>query len=139
MTQRTTKITRLSEPGKTIVRDKQYYFNTLDIEADLLRKATDIAERMMVAFMRENKVEVSVNVDDIADKIIAQLEPKLRSHVIVRGESEVSANKVPQFDYDDGPVVLKTDKIEVKGKVGQTTKTKDSIKENLDILENIEI
>jgi hypothetical protein len=133
---RTTKLTRLSEPGKAIVRDKQYYFNTLDLEADLLRKASDLAERMMVAFMRENKVEVSVNVDDIADKIVAKLAGKLQSHTTVRNES---ANKVPGFDYDDGPVILKTDKIEVKGKVGQTTKTSDSINESMDILENIEI
>ena len=133
---RTTKITRLAEPAKTIVRDKSYYFNTLDLEADLLRKATDLAERMMVAFMREHKVEVSVNVDDIADKLVAKLAGKLQSHVVTRNDS---ANKVPGFDYDDGPVVIKTDKIEVKGKVGQTTKTSDSIKESMDILENIEI
>lgn len=126
------------ERPQAVVRDKQYYLNTLDIEASLLKKATDIAERMMVAFMRENKVEVSVNVDDIADKIIAQLAPKLQSHVI-SGQIPSPVNLQNGFDYDDGPVVLKTDKIEVKGKVSKESKSGDSISDNLDALEGIQI
>lgn len=137
---RTTETKKVNERPAAIVRDKQYYFNTLDLEHDLLKKAADIAERMMVAFMRENKVEVSVNVDDIADKIIAQLGDKLQSRVIVHESGTLSANKVPGgFDYDDSPVIIKTDRIEVKGNVGTTSKTKDSIKENMDILEDLEI
>ena len=141
MSQRTTEIKRLHQPN-TIVRDKQYYFNTLDLEHDLLKKAADIAERMMVAFMREHKVEVSVNVDDIADKIIKQLEGKLQSHVWsspVRQHSDSTQATNGGFSYDDGPVIIKTDKVEVKGSAATTSKTKDSIKENLDILENLEI
>lgn len=135
---RTTETRNLNERPKAIVRDKQYYFNTLDIEHDMLKKAADIAERMMVAFMRENKVEVSVNVDDIADKIIAQILPKLQSGVIVQS-GEIIPERGGGFSYDDGPVIIKTDKVEVKGNVATTSKTQDSIKENLDVLENLEI
>ena len=137
---RTTEIKKLTERPNVIVRDKQYYFNTLDIDHDLLKKAADIAERMMVAFMREHKVEVSVSVDDIADRIAAKLESKLQSHVFLKTEDGLlNSPSREKFSYDDGPVVIKTDRIEVKGNVATTSKTKDSIKENMDILEDLEI
>ena len=137
MGQRATRITRQSEQPKAVVRDKQYYFNTLDIEADLLKKAADIAERMMVAFMRENRVEVSIDPEDIANRIAE----KLGKRVYHPGSYPTSdpGSYPGNFDYDDGPVVLRTDKVEVKGKLGKETKTGDSIKDDLDILENITI
>lgn len=140
MSQRTTDIKRLSEQPKTIVRDKQYYFNTLDLEHDLLKKAADIAERMMVAFMRENKVEVSVNVDDIADKIIDKIGDKLQSYVHQGSTRQQSDDiKKDTFNYDDGPVIIKTEKIEVKGRVGSVSKTGDSISDSMDVLEGLNI
>lgn len=139
---RTTEIKKLTEHPKAIVRDKQYYFNTLDLEADLLKKAASIAERMMVAFMRENKVEVSINVDDIADKIIDKIGSKLQSHVDLssaRRQSDDTENKKDDFSLDDGPIIIKTEKIEVKGKVGNIIKTGDSISDNMDMLEGLNI
>lgn len=139
MSQRTTQTKNLRVPPVNIVRDKQYYFNTLDLEHDLLKKASDIAERMMVAFMRENRVEVKVDVDDIADKIIGKIIDKLP-----KGESYITSESSPikqdnGFSYDDGPVIIKTEKIEIKGKIGKTSKSKDSIKESMDILQDLEI
>lgn len=134
---RTTEITRKSIATNSIVRNKEYYFNTLNIEADLLKKATDIAERMMVAFMRENKVEVTLNVEDIAEKIVEKLGKR-----VYHPRDYSTGNTASQsggFNYDDGPVILKTEKMEVKGKVGNISKTKDSIQESLDILSEIEI
>lgn len=124
--------------SKAIIRNKEYYLNTLNIEHDLLKKAADIAERMMVAFMRENKVEVSVDVDDIADKIIAKIGNRLQPYAVSNPDGGWE-NKKPEFSYDNGPVILKTEKIEVKGKVGSIKKTNDTINESLDILENIQI
>lgn len=122
-----------------IIRNKDYYLNTLNIEADLLKKASDLAERMMVAFMRENKVEVKVNVDDIADKIIDKILSKLP--VMTGGYSvpgTISAGGGFKYD-DDEPVVIKTEKIEIKGKTGTVSKTKDSISESMDILDGLSI
>jgi hypothetical protein len=140
MSQRTTQTKNLRVPPVNIVRDKQYYFNTLDLEHDLLKKASDIAERMMVAFMRENKVEVSLDVDDIANRIIERIGDKLQSHAypeFTRRQPD-DINK-QTFNYDDGPVIIKTEKIEIKGKIGKTSKSKDSIKESMDILQDLEI
>lgn len=137
MSQRTTEIRKLHQP-KAIVRDKQYYFNTLDIEHDLLKKAADIAERMMTAFMREHKVEVSVNVDDIANKIIDKLKDKLPAITYLDSDPQVN-NVSSRFVLDDTPVVIKTDKVEVKGNITTINKTKDSINENIDLLENLQI
>ena len=140
MSERITKITKTERTSNFVVRDKQYYFNTLDIEADLLRKAADIAERMMAAFMRENKVEVSLNVDDIAHKIMSKLDDKLQSYVFKNQNVGLpTSSSVNHFTLDDKPVILKTDKIEVKGKIGNTIKSKDNISDNLDALENLEI
>ena len=131
---RKTEIKKISNP-KVIIRDKEYYFNTLNIEHDLLKKAADIAERMMVAFMRENKVQVSVDPEDIANRIAE----KLGKRVYHPESYESRTQEVGGFSYDDGPVIIKTDKIEVKGNVTNVNKTKDSIKENMDLLEDLEI
>lgn len=124
-----------------IVRNKDYYLNTLNIEADLLKKASDIAERMMVAFMRENKVEVKVDVDDIADKIIGKILEKLPKDRYIGGYENTTTSGIKDgFKYDnDEPVVIKTEKIEIKGKTGTVSKTKDSISESMDILDGLSI
>jgi hypothetical protein len=137
MSQRTTETKRINTQPNAVVRDKQYYFNTLDIEHDLLKKAADIAERMMVAFMRENKVEVSIDPEDIANRIAEKLGKRVY-HPGSYPTSDPGSNP-GSFDYDDGPVVLKTDRIEVKGKVGKESKTGDSISDNLDALEGLNI
>lgn len=142
MSTRTTEIISKNPGPKPIVRDKDYYLNSLNIEHDLLKKATDLAERMMVAFMRENRVEVSVNVDDIADKIIDKIGDKLQSYAIQNpnlGWENTPSKKKDDFNLDDGPVIIKTEKIEVKGKVGNITKTEDNISNNLDVLDNLQI
>ena len=138
MSTRTTEIISKNPGPKPIVRDKDYYLNSLNIEHDLLKKATDLAERMMVAFMRENRVEVSVNVDDIADKIIDKLKDKLNFTTVISSDS-LPSKVVNDFNLDDGPVIIKTEKIEVKGKVGNITKTEDNISNNLDVLDNLQI
>jgi hypothetical protein len=123
-----------------IVRNKDYYLNTLNIEADLLKKASDIAERMMVAFMRESKVEVKVDVDDIADKIIGKILEKLPKGSYSGGYENTTVRSNDGFKYDDDePVVIKTEKIEIKGKTGTVSKTKDSISESMDILDGLSI
>jgi hypothetical protein len=134
---RKTEIKKLPNNSKMIIRDKQYYFNTLDIEHDLLKKAADIAERMMVAFMRENKVEVSLDPEDLANRIAEKLGKRVY-HPVEYSSNNNSSN-LGGFNYDDGPVIIKTEKIEVKGSVTTTNKTKDSIKENIDLLDNLEI
>lgn len=138
MSTRTTEIISKNPGPKPIVRDKDYYLNSLNIEHDLLKKATDLAERMMVAFMRENRVEVSVNVDDIADKIIDKLKDKLNFTTVISSNS-LPSKAVNDFNLDDRPVIIKTEKIEVKGKVGNITKTEDNISNNLDVLDNLQI
>lgn len=113
----------------------------MDIQDSLLKKAISMAERMFAAFVRESKVEVSLDADDLADKIIAKIEPKLQSQVIhVSGES--SANRQSGFDFDDDePVIIKTKKTQIKGadQIKKTTKSKDSISDNLDALEDFQL
>lgn len=138
MSTRKTEITSTKASPKSIVRDKDYYLNSLNIEHDLLKKAADLSERMMVAFMRENRVEVSVNVDDIADKIIDKLKDKLNFTTVISSNS-LPSKAVNDFNLDDRPVIIKTEKIEVKGKVGNITKTEDNISNNLDVLDNLQI
>lgn len=140
MSTRKTEITSTKASPKSIVRDKDYYLNSLNIEHDLLKKAADLSERMMVAFMRENRVEVSVNVDDIADKIIAKIIDKLPTQTIIRESSGNQViKKTDDFSLDDGPVIIKTEKIEVKGNVGTIKKSDDNISSNLDMLDNLQI
>jgi hypothetical protein len=98
---RKTEVKRLNEKPGAIVRDKGYYFNTLDLEHDLLKKASDIAERMMVAFMREHKVEVSINVDDIVNKIVEKIGDRLHLAGPVQFDKQKEKG---QFSYNDSQV-----------------------------------
>lgn len=135
------ELSRKSLTGKPIVRDKNYYLETLDIQDSLLKKAVSMAERMFAAFVRESKVEVSLDADDLADKIIKKIEPRLQSQVVhVTAQDGV----VPKagFDFDDDePVIIKTKKTQIKGadKIKKTTKSKDSISDNLDALEDFQL
>lgn len=137
MSSRVTRITKQSQQPKAVVRDKQYYFNTLDIEHDLLKKATDLAERMMVAFMRENKVEVSLDPEDLANRIAEKLGK--RGYYSSDHVGNTPLNKNADFNFDDGPVIIKTEKIEVKGRTVKEDKSEDSIADSMDALEGISI
>jgi hypothetical protein len=139
------EISRHSNTGKVVNRDKQFYLNNLDVEKSLMTRAISLAERMFAAFVRENNISVKVDTDSLADEILKRLEPKLeglKTEVrYVGGEkaqrlSEVSGDG---FKFDDEPVVVKTGKLEIKGKIGETTVSTDSIEDNLDALEGLEI
>lgn len=134
------EVSRRSLTGKPIKRDKDYYLNNLDVEMALHAKAVSLAERMFTAFMRENRVEVSLNIDDLVDKITKKLEPKLGETRVVYQQGSGPVQKQDGFSFDDdGPVILKAEKVEIKGELGKTSKSKDSIDDNLDILGNLEI
>lgn len=135
------ELSRKSLTGKPIVRDRNYYLQSMDIQDSLLKKAVSIAERMFAAFVRESKVEVSLDADDLADKIIKKIEPRLKSEVrYVHSDSGTPSQ--PGFDYDDDePVIIKTKKTEIKGadKIKKTSKSSDSIADNLDALEDFQL
>ena len=124
-----------------IKKDKNFYLNTVEIEESMLKKAINIAERLMVAFMRENKVEVKVDASDIADKIIDKIIDKLPQQQVIymksnETEDQPATNKKSNFKLDDTPVVVKTEKVEIKGKIGSTSISKDNINSSLDALDD---
>lgn len=135
------KISRRNLTGKPVVRDKDYYLKSMDIQDSLLKKAVSMAERMFAAFVRESKVEVSLDADDLADKIIKKIEPRLQAQVVHVASPDGVVPKAG-FDFDDDePVIIKTKKTEIKGadQIKKTTKSKDSIADNLDALEDFQL
>lgn len=138
---RKTEIKRESLTAPYIKKDKEFYLDYMDIEEKFLKKAIEISERMMVAFMRENKVEVKVDVDDISNKIIEKIIDKLpKAQYIQVSASDIIQEKPKDgFSLDDGPVVVKTEKMEIKGKLGNSSISKDSIDKNLDVLDNFSL
>lgn len=130
--------TRISKTARPIVRDKAFYLNQIEVEDSLFKKAVSIAERIFVAFVRENNIQVKVDADDLAEKVIARIEPLLQSEVRVINKSGPRTES--DFSYDDDePIVIKTEKIEISGDIGKTKKTSDTIDENMDALEGFSL
>ncbi|MDD3412395.1 MAG: hypothetical protein PHY47_00180 [Lachnospiraceae bacterium] len=132
------ELSRQTLTGKPVKRDKDYYLNNLDIEKAIHETAISLAERMFTAFIREKNIEVSVNVDDIANKIISKLGDRL-VYPDNYSNNYLENNKHDKFSYDDGPVIIKTDKIEIKGQLAKAKQSDDSIEDSLDILKDLEI
>jgi hypothetical protein len=138
------ELSRKSSTGKPIKRDKQYYLNNLDVENSLMTRAISLAERMFAAFVRENNISVKVDTDSLADEILKRLEPKLeglKSEVrYVGGSHSLSEANSDGFKFDDDEsVIVKTEKMEIKGKIGKTVSSGDSIEDNMSALEGLEI
>lgn len=133
------QISRRSNTGNAIVRDKDYYLNNLDIEKSLHDKAINIAERIFAAFVREKNIQVSVNTDDLADQIIKKLLPKLPASGGTWISNGAPTHREDDFTYDDAPVIIKTDKIEIKGDLAKAKKSTDSISESLNVLDDFSL
>lgn len=134
MNRKTKEVSRKSLTGRPVVRDRQFYLNSLDVEDALMKRAVSLAERMFAAFVRENNIQVTVDADDVADKILKKLEPQLVSTVYVKnGKIEEEEDKF-SFDNDE-PVILKTEKMEIKGSLGVEKQSGESTKSSLDALE----
>lgn len=130
------EISRKSSTGNTVKRDKQFYLNSLDVESSLMTRAISLAERMFTAFLRENKLQVTVDADDVAEKILAKIGPRLSAQSF---NGDVVSSEDDGFTFDDEPVILKTEKMEIKGALGKTKKSQDSTKKNLEALEGLSI
>jgi hypothetical protein len=132
------EVSRRTNTGKAVVRDKDYYLNNLDIEKSLHDKAINIAERIFAAFVREKNIQVSVNTDDLADQIIKKLLPKLP-----KGGGQVAfqgpTGNEDGFTFDDAPVIIKTDKVEIKGDLAKAKKSTDSISDSLNVLDDFSL
>jgi hypothetical protein len=140
------QISRSSSTGKMVRRDKEYYLNNLDVEASLMTRAVSLAERMFAAFVRENNISVKVDTDSLADEILKRLEPKLEGmktevrYVDGGGPKGLSEVNSDGFKYDnDEPVIIRTGKMEIKGKIGKTVKSEDNIDDALDALDGFEL
>lgn len=123
--------------GKTVVRDKEFYLKNLEIEESLLTRATSIAERMFATFIRENNVQVKVDIDDLVNKIVDKLGPNLQYNSTKATEPDII--KKEDFKIGHGPVIVKSEKIKIQGEVGKTMKTSESTSETLQALEGFSL
>ena len=134
------ELSRQSLTGKPIKRDKDYYLNNMDVESALHKTAVSMAERMFAAFVREKNIQVSVNIDDLADKIISKMVSKGVGAFPVNNVTYPETPKQNTFNYDDDePVIIKTDKVEIKGSLAKAKQSEESISDNLDALKDLEL
>ena len=123
--------------AKSVVRDKEFYLKNLEIEESLLTRATSIAERMFATFIRENNVQVKVDVDDLVNKIVDKLGPSLQYNSTKQSEPDII--KKNNFSIGNGPVVVKSEKIKIQGEIGKTKKTTESTGDALKALEDFSL
>lgn len=113
-----------------VERNRKFYRDSIDIETDLVNRAAAIAERLLVAVLRENKVNVEIDVDDLVDKIVDRINVKMPVKII---ESKEEPENSFEFDAPDlEPMKIK--KYEIKGNIGNKTQTQDSTNDSLEAL-----
>lgn len=122
------------------IRDKAFYMQQIDIEDAMFKRATSIAERIFTAFVRENNIEIKVDANDLADQIIERMGSRLQTEAGMSTRAQTTDDKKDGFKFDDDePIIIKSEKVEIKGDLGKVKKSNDSIDEQMDALENFKL
>lgn len=125
--------------GKEIIsqqvnRNRQYYLDNTDIEKQVSDRATAMAERIIVATLRESQVSVQLDVDDLANRVVEKLGKK-----IILNQNKKDQEDTDFLDEENKPENLKIEKYEIKGKIGKKTQECDSTEDALEALLNLSI
>ena len=122
------------------IKDQKYYLENVDIEAEIMKKAIAIAERMVAAMLREKihrpLAEVEIDLDELVDKIIAKM-PASTTTVVHQGEAGERAED--GFSFDDDPTIVTTEDYDITGKIVKKSKSNDSTDDALDALMDLNI
>ena len=124
------------------ISDANYLLNAIDLEEAILEKATQIAERLLLAATREkNKQEVktmtlpdfNLDLDTLAAKIAEKIGGRLSFETSSGGENKVFSFKEPDLH------VIHSNEEKIKGLTIEKKQSKQSTKKSLDALEQLEI
>lgn len=121
------------------IKDQKYYMENVDIEAEIMIKATQIAEKMVAAMMREQSRSKAVDIDIDYEHLADLISEKLNITGGVRLVGDHGGQVTDAFSFDDEPSIVKTGNFEVAGELVKKTKTKESTDDALDALMNLEI
>ena len=130
-------------PPMKRIKDQKYYLENVDIEAEIMKKAIAIAERMVASMLREKMhrplAEVEVDLDELADKIAVRISalPIARGYTQVTGEE--LKEKVDDFAFDDDQAIITTEDYDITGDIVKRSKTNDDTKDALDALMDLEL
>lgn len=126
-------------PPMKRIKDQKYYMENVDIEAEIMKKAIELAEKMVAATMREykrnDKIKIDIDIEDLAERIAGKIKVTgMLPAVSVNLERATDA-----FSFDDTEAVVNTENYEVTGNIKKTSKTKESTEDTLDALMNLDI
>jgi hypothetical protein len=127
-------------------KDPKFFIQQVDIEAELLKRATDIANKMVAATMREQQrmsfiphENKEINLDILADKIAERM--KGMRYFGERTKDDVAQETTYRggFSLDNKPAVVRLDKVEIKGDSKKTTESGESTEDSVNKLMNLEL
>lgn len=128
------------KPPLKRIKDQKYYMENVDIEAEIMIKATQIAEKMVAAMMREQarkqSIEVDIDLDDLAERIASKIGGTQFATPVVNQEVRRATD---QFSFDDEPTIMKIDDLDIKGGTTKKTNTKESTDDALDALMDLDL
>jgi hypothetical protein len=129
-------------------KDPKYFMQQVDIEAELLKRATDIANKMIVAMIREQKnapvsfvkeEQKEINLDILADKIAERMKGMRYFGETTKDDRPETTYRGGSFSLENKPAVVRLEKVEIKNEANKTTQSGETTKETLDKLSNLEI
>ena len=121
------------------IKNAKYLLDAIDVEDRILEKAVTVAERLITAMSREKRTEANVEVrlkDSEVERIATALAQKIGSVKINSPEENAS---LKSFSFDDKPKVISSSSLKITGNTIKKTISKDSTKDALEALTNIEI
>lgn len=126
-------------PPMKRIKDQKYYMENVDIEAEIMKKAIELAEKMVAATMREykrnDKVKIDIDIEDLAERIARKI--KVTGVLPAVGASLERATD--EFSFNDTEVVVATENYEVTGNIKKTSKTKETTDNALEALMDLDI
>ena len=129
-------------------KDPRHFIEQVDIETELLKRATDIANKMVVAIIREQKVatvnfaqnkQEEIDLDVLADKIAERMKGMRYFGETTKDDRPETTYRGGSFSLDNKPTVVRLEKVEIKNEANKTTKSNETTKDALDKLSNLEI
>ena len=129
-------------------KDPKYFMQQVDVEAELLKRATDIANKMVVAMIREQKntqmgfikeESKEINLDVLADKIAERMKGMRYFGETTKDDRPETTYRGGSFSLENKPTVVKLEKVEIKNEANKTTQSGETTKDALDKLGNLEI
>jgi hypothetical protein len=134
-------------PSPQVKKDLTDYAYGKDIDERVVKMAMQMAEKLAVSMVRElATVNVGNMVEQVIEGVTSQIEAKLPEQqtiireVVQESTADIKRKAQDEFSFDGPDIAVDRSKgLKLKGEIGTKTKKKQSLNEQLDALDNLDL